>query len=276
MANDWDAAAADYTRHSRHIGWYDQAVADLLADLPEAACCLVDFGCGSGRVARCYLQRRRDGQPLRLYLVDRSQAMLDLTHDLGGHGVTVERLCDDESLVSFPPAEEGHVDAIVGAHCFHLLRDATLAPTGGRLVERAAVLLGHGGCLAVNIPEQGWVFDDGWTSAVYETACRLWGPAPGRDALPLLSEPLLREWADSAGFELSLAIDEFLFTWAEFIHFYSIPAIGVGRIPGRDQQGRWDYLSGLPPQFEQVRFRFVVAHFARSAAAACPRPAARG
>lgn len=264
MANDWDGAAKDYARHSREIGWYDRAAARLLDGLPEPVRCLVDFGCGSGRVARQYLHRRQDNQPLRLYLVDRSRAMLDLTGDLRGHGVTVERLCDDESLAGFPPTEAGRVDAIVGGHCFHLLRDAALAPTGGRLVERAAALLGESGCLTVSIPEQAWVFADGYRSAVYETACRLWGPSPGRETLTLLSEPLLGEWAEAAGFELSLRIGEFPFTWAEFVHFYSVPAIGADRIPGRDPEGRWEYLSKLPPQFERIGFRCVLARFSRA------------
>ena len=270
MASDWDASAADYARHSRHIGWYAQSLTSLLKGLPDHPRCLVDFGCGDGRLARRCLQLRRDGQPLRLYLVDRSPAMLDLTQDLGGPGVTVERLCDDESLAAFLQAEEGCVDAIVSGHCFHLLRDDALALTGWRLVERAAALLGGAGCLAVNIPDQAWVFEDGWTSAIYATACRLWGPSPGRGALPLLSAPLLREWAGSAGFELTLSIDEFPFTWAEFVHFYSVPAIGADRIPGLDEQSRWEYLGSLPPQFEQVRFRSVVARFAHGTAHSHP------
>lgn len=261
--NVWDTSATAYEQHSSRVGWYDQAASSLLELLDVAVRTLVDFGCGSGRVARLFLARRRDRSPLGLHLVDRSASMLELTRDMGGSEVTVFRHLDDESLARFPKEEEGHVDAIVCGQAFHLLRDDTLVPTAGNLVARAADLLRTGGCLLVNIPEQAWAFEDGWTSGVYAASCRLWGPTPGRKEMPLFSAPLLRRWAARSGLEVAIFVRTFPFTWSDFVHFYSIPAIGVDRIPGHDAEGRWAYLQGLAPQFGEIAFRCVFARFTR-------------
>jgi SAM-dependent methyltransferase len=258
---EWNAV--EYAYHSQRIGWYGQ-VAEAMLDLVGPADCLIDFACGTGRAARLLLARGPGRHTKRIYLVDRSQAMIDATSDLEAPGVEVFRHVDDEKLSSIPATEHGRVDAIVCAHAFHLLRDERQGLTGARLVRRAATLLRPNGSLVVCIPDQAWRFDDGWSSCVYQQACDLWGPSPGRENLQLLSRDLLAQWAVEANLNVSTATRAFRCTWNDFIRFYAIPGIGTGRAPGADAQERWDYLENLGPRFEEIEYRFVFACFTRA------------
>ena len=255
---EWDAG--EYARHTGEIQWYERT-ASILLDFLGDVDCLIDFACGTGRVSRQYLRRRHSPRGLRLYLVDHSSNMLDATADIRAPGVAVFRGLCGEDLPCIPDDESGRIDGILCANAFHLLRDDRLAPTGDRLVMRAYQLLRPSGCLAVSIPEQAWSFPDGWQSSVYRAASALWGPSPGRATLPMLSEELLRSWADDAQMDLHLETRQFPFTWREFLHFYSIPGIGGDRISTLPQADRWEYLATLRPQFDVVDYRVVFANF---------------
>jgi len=253
-----------YHYHSNKIGWYDQVTWDLVKLIPPTPRCLIDFACGTGRVSKKYLEYRPNiEQSLKLYLIDQSQEMLTQSADVAEKNVDVNYLCDDESLSNFPQSDYSRVNAIICGSAFHLIRDANLALAGHQLLKYAVPILDSSGYIVANIPDQAWLFDDGWKSAVYEESCKLWGPSSGRETLPLLSPSLVKSWAHQYGFLVEISTKSYDFWWSDFINFYSIPEIGAHRIPIQYKDNPIKYFDTVLPQFERIEFKHIFLVFSK-------------
>ncbi|MGZ9928322.1 class I SAM-dependent methyltransferase [Streptomyces sp. NC-S4] len=177
----FDSLAGDYSRYRPGV---PEPVVQLLAGALEgiAAPTLVDFGAGTGQVARAMLPVLPAGS--RLDLVDPDRGMLataveSLLPDLGPR-TAVAHVMAAEEFTLVPPG--GQADLITICRSFHWMdRPAVLAVADRITTPRAAVAVMGDGSL--------WTHDSDWTSALKDLIRSQLGPDRRAGTTGTYSEP---------------------------------------------------------------------------------------
>lgn len=252
-SNDWGDCAVEYAKISAKMGFYQEITEWLVRLIHPGIQTLVDFGCGDGRLTRTFLQTTRGigPAPKRVFLIDKFRQMLDLTEDLQAGGTEFVRICDTEALSEFPCEWEGEIGTVGCNSSFFLCRDVN------SFVGRVRSLLRVGGSFVGNIPDQDFVFKDGWRSRFKQEADKLWDdPAP--NMRERLSHDFLVQLATDNGFHVETHVMTCQLPWDDFVRFYSIPFMGARRMPGTTQEQRVCYLRNLAPRFVEIPYRWAL------------------
>lgn len=253
--------------YSELLSYYPRITQELIAEIPGTTRSLIDFGCGYGRLSRAYLDKTGPGAPkgIQIFLIDNSSKMLELTRDLIDSGkANFIRLCDDERLAALPPEAIKQIDTIACNSSIHLLRKADLSLDVAPFLKRCHNVLRPGGCLVASIPDQAYEFGDGYESEFYRQARLLWRDSQARSQVPKFSDQLLQALGSRSCFRTHIRSKTFKLSWDDFVNFYSIPAMGISRIPHLTQQERITKLREIPPLFDEVDYRWVFVKFEKA------------
>ena len=242
MPADWDGATYDRVADPQ-TGW-GRTVLDRL-DLTGAECVL-DAGCGSGRVTEALLERLPAG---KVIAVDASPSMVDeAQRRLRRFGGRVELLLAD-LLHPLPLAEP--VDAVLSTATFHWI------PDHDRLFRNLALALRPGGQLVAQCGGTGNIasvmralasIGDGWLGPVYFA-----GPHDTRARLEAAGFRDVQTWLheEPTRFEAGEPFERFLATVVLREH--------LARLPEPDRRGFVrEVASRLPaPVIDYVRLNIV-------------------
>ncbi len=273
----WEESVPAYLHHSREIEYCGAVTRELLRWVDPETLIFVDFGCGDGRLSRAFLSERlararTENRILDVVLADRSPSMLRATEDLGPPGVRLHRHLTDATLVGLPPSLVGRIDTIACNCSLHLLRRADDRLDLDTFFRRCAAVLRPGGQVVANLPDQSFAFADGWESRFHRAAQRLRPDSPERAEVEKLDSELLAGLARRHGFGLELEPITFSVDWEDFVRFYSIPAMGRGRLPHLSQAERVAFLRRIEPGFDHLPYRWVFARWTFSGEPPCLEP----
>jgi SAM-dependent methyltransferase len=263
----WREGAKEFLKYSKLLSYYPKITEELIGEIPGNTHNLIDFGCGYGRLTRTYLVKLgpEASKGFQFFLIDNSSKMLEQTMDLVDTAdIKFRRLCDDEKLTTLPPEAIGKIDAIACNSSIHLIRKDDMSIDVGPFLKRCYDILKPGGRLVASIPDQAYEFADGWESEFHRQARSIWGDSEARSGVPKFNDQLLQSLGSDSRFRARIRSKSVKVVWDDFVNFYSIPAMGNQRLQQMTYRERIAKLREIPPQFEEIDYRWVFVRFEKT------------